>query len=263
MRFIAYGCSYTQGAELADDWLTGKDHSTVDKEKRETSVHKFYKKYTKGMRKGMWDEEYVRRMNDKSYAGTIARILKVKEYINRGEAGNTNKAMFLDVAKDIQSGFIKKDDIIFVGLTSSDRYTWFRDGRTHHGQAGGGSWPSETVKNVILGTWTDDDFAYETVLAVRALRDLLKDYKFFYQTIHFPLADVSYKTALAESVLNELKDIDRNSVIPGLSLWTEISYNDNLPDPPCHGYAHPKFEVARAFGQKVGKALKTKLGSSQ
>ena len=139
MRFIAYGCSYTQGAELADDWLTGKHHNTVDKEKRETGVHKFYKKYTKGMRKGMWDDDYVKIMNDRSYAGEIARTLGVKKYINRAESGNTNKAMFLDVAKDIQSGFIKKDDIIFVGLTSSDRYTWFKEGRTHHGLAGGGS----------------------------------------------------------------------------------------------------------------------------
>ena len=260
MRFIAYGCSYTQGAELADDWLSGKHHNTIDKEKRETSVHKFYKRYTKGMRKGMFDPEYIRKMNDRSYAGEIARTLKVDEYINRGAAGNTNKAMFLDVAQDIQSGFIEKDDIIFVGLTSSDRYTWFHNGRTHHGQAGGGSWPSETVKKVIIGTWTDDDFSYETILAVRALRDLLQDYKFFYQTVHFPFSDMQYKTSLTESVLKELMDIDKRSVIAGYSIWREIALNTDLPDPPQHGYEHPKVEVATAFGRNVGNAIRVKLG---
>ena len=69
-----------------------------------------------------------------------------------------------------------------------------------------------------------------------------------------------YKTALTESVLNELKYIDNSSVVPSYSIWIEISYNNDLPDPPQHGYQHPKVEVATAFGRKVGDALRAKLG---
>lgn len=262
MRFIAYGCSYTFGAELADDWLTGKHHNTVDKEKTKLGVTKFYQKYTKGWRNRTIDTnpEYIELSNKRSYAGEIARTIGATEYINRATSGNTNKAMFLDVAEDIQNGFIKKDDIIFVGLTSSDRYTWIHNGRTHHGLPGGGSWPSEEVRKAILGSWTDDDFAYETILSIRALRDLLKDYKFFYQTIHFPYARLPYKTDLTESILTELKDVDSNAVVPEYSMWDEITHNKNLPDPPAHGFAHPKVEVATEVGKKIGTVLRAKLG---
>lgn len=261
MRFIAYGCSYTQGAELADDWLTGKNHLTVDKEKQKTSVDKFYRKYTRDMPDGINNSEYVKIMNERSYAGEIARTLGVTDYVNRAMSGNTNKSMFLDVVKDVQSGFIKQDDIIFVGLTSSDRYTWFKNGRTHFGLASGGSWPNPKVKNAILSSWTDDDFSYDTILATRALCDLLKEYKFFYQTTHFPFSQLPYKTNLTKSILTELEDIDRDAILPNESLWTEIADNKNLPDPSSHGYSHPKIEVASAFGQKVGFALKSKLGN--
>jgi len=262
MRFIAYGCSYTYGAELADDWLTGKHHNTIDKEKVELGANKFYQKYTSWRGFGPIDDnpEYVKRSNERSYAAEIAKTIGATEYINKAKSGNTNKAMFLDVAQDIQNGFLKKDDIIFVGLTSSDRYTWFDSGRTHHGLPGGGSWPNDKVRVAILGSWTDDDFAYETILATRALRDLLKDYKFFYQTIHFPYTRIPYKTALTESILVELKDIDDNAVVPEYSMWDEITCNKNLPDPPSHGFQHPKIEVANAVGKKVGIALRTKLG---
>lgn len=262
MRFIAYGCSYTQGAELADDWLTGKHHITIDKEKQKVGVEKFYQHYTDEKaipRLGEnWKEKYHRVMRDRSYAAQISKVIQPKEYVNRATSGNSNKSLFLDVAKDMQDGFIKQDDIVYVGLTSADRYTWFQHGRMHHGLPMGGSWPNKKARNAILGTWIDDDYCYETILAVRALEGLLKNYKFFYQTVHYPFTQIYKREGMTDAVWKELIEVDRNSIVPGYSFWTEIDAGNY--ENPTHGFHHPRLEIATKFGNRIGTALRAKLG---
>lgn len=254
MRFIAYGCSYTQGAELADDWLTGKHHLTIDKEKKSLGVDAFYQKYTKDYNR----DKYERIMAQKSYAAKVAAAINADAYINRATAGKSNKAIFLDVVEDMQSGFIQDDDLIFVGFTSSDRYTWFQNGKTHYGLPMGGSWPNPKLRNQILKTWSDDDYLYDTVVGFYALKGLLKNHKFFYQTVHYPYTDLHTKSEITQSIWNELINIERTCIVPGYSFWMEIEHGDY--ENPTHGFHHPRHEIANAFGQKVGIALKKKLG---
>ena len=115
MKFIAYGCSYTQGAELADDWLTGKHHLTIDKEKQALGVGAFYQKYTKDYDR----DKYERIMSQKSYAAKIAASIGPVDYVNKAAAGKSNKAIFLDVL-DIEKS-AKKNNRYDRGRDASEK----------------------------------------------------------------------------------------------------------------------------------------------
>jgi hypothetical protein len=273
MKFIAYGCSYTRGDELADDWLTGESFAKVNKSKRKSKgTYEWFQKATAAKNEsfgyGNWHIEYEKLMKDRSYANSIAKELKAAailssksdNYVNRGISGNSNKAIFLDILKDIQSGFITRKDIIFVGLTSTDRYSWFRHGHLANGMATGGEWPNTKVRDAILSSWSDDDFCYDTVVAFRAMQGLLRKHKFFYQTLHYPFTEMFEKPKIAQPVWQELEKIDAGAAAPHYSFHNEIS--KGIWEDPQHGFYHPRQEIADVVGRAIGKGIVAQLGGT-
>lgn len=255
MKLFAYGCSYTYGSELADDFLTGKSvQETEAIKKMLKSSREFLNNYCKNEKK---KDKWETLSKNRSYARFIADECNL-EYINRAVVGSSNIEIFYNILKDIKNNLISKDDVIFVGLTSLPRYTWFDNQRLVTGHPTNDLWPTEKFKRQYLLNTSDNDYILQLATHIRAIFDLCKDYKFFYQTTHWPYTMTYSESSVSRELFEELKLIDENAVLPYHCLFFE------LPEPQnyviySHTYGHPFKEFHKLFGKKLGEAIREKI----
>lgn len=250
MKLFAYGCSYTYGTELADHLTTNKSIEKTDRLKKKKGYNKFYETY--GFANGI--EE-----NKLAYPASIAKTLGMKEYENRAQPGLGTLNMFYRLLQDIQDNLISKDDIIFVGLTSFNRYSWFKP--TGHHTAGlptGGDWPSEDFKKQIILHTSDNDWLLNNIAFTKAIQQITKGYKFFYQTIHWPYTHVCREEKTAPTIFKELENIDTHALLPFRCIFYETP-NPNEYERYSHGFGHPFQQYHESFGKKLGEAILEKI----
>lgn len=119
-RIVSYGCSYTQGAELADHLiLRYRDPSDVDESKRKTGT------FPKGC--VIWEDNMKREYESLlTYAGFLAKKFNV-DHCSRGVAGYSLGQIVYDIILDLEKNVITQEDLILVGLTGVGRFFYFNE----------------------------------------------------------------------------------------------------------------------------------------
>jgi len=256
MNFFAYGCSFTYGAELADQHFCKKTREETERIKSSMSQPEFRNKYITGR-----EDEYENLMHERSYASRIAKIIGAKKYINRAVSGGSNMHMFYNILEDIKTGKITTNDVIFVGLTSPQRYVWYDKTASQFRSTtvSGGPWPSEKFRKQYATNVSDQDYVLQIVQTFYAIKEITKDFKFFYQTTWWPYTHTYKKHEVNNNSLYScLTDIDNNALIPNIGLFYE------LPEPAnytkySHTFGHPYQEYHVSYGNKLGHALLSEL----
>jgi hypothetical protein len=119
-RLVVYGCSYTTGAETVDeDWYPGAEEI-----KAKYGIHYFYDLLTKKY-KDFNFHIYDTASKKNSWANQLADKLGVP-CLNNAISGNSFHKMYWELEKDLNTGIIKDDDLIFVGITSPERLIDFK-----------------------------------------------------------------------------------------------------------------------------------------
>lgn len=250
MKLFAYGCSYTYGSELADHLSTNKSIEKTEKLKQKMGHNRFYEKYG-------WPHKD--KENALAYTASIAKVLGLENYENRAYPGHGTLNMFYRLLQDLQNNLISKDDIIFVGLTSFNRYSWFRNTGKHEvGLPTGGNWPSEDFKKQIVLHTSDNDWILNNIAFTKAIQELCKGYRFFYQTTHWPYTHTYGAEGIDPAIFRELENIDSNALLPfrGIYYETPDSYKWKLYS---HAFGHPFQEYHDSFGKKLGESILEKI----
>lgn len=113
MKIIAYGCSYTAGAELLDHKLPIYEH------KSRLKIPQWYrlieKKNLTSKYKELDDEaKYL------AWPAQLAKILNL-DMVNNGVKGGSNGLSVWKLMHDIELNRINNDDLVLVGLTTLHR----------------------------------------------------------------------------------------------------------------------------------------------
>ena len=257
MKLFAYGCSYTFGSELADEDVTGMSRKETDALKSKIGESAFYEKYVE--RANKW-HMYNRLMKERSYANYIAKTLGLDTYINRAVPGASNTHIFYQLLEDINSNNIDKDDIIFVGVTSFTRFSWHNESRNRLESCmiQGGLWPSKKFKDQYVKHVSDKDYILQNIQSIYAMKSLAKNYKFFYQTVHWPLTRMYPFSDVGNPLYKSIMNINNDIVLPGHCLFFETPDPDNY-QLYTHAFNHPYKEFHESFGNKLGEKIREKI----
>jgi hypothetical protein len=165
-RIIAYGCSYTSGAELMDHVYLNMTFDRCNSIKKyfsfnPTTVSKFSKFYN------IKEADSLNRQN--SWAAHLSKKLN-KSFENRAEQGSGLDQVYFKICEDLRNGLINKDDLVIVGLIDIDRVIVFNH---------------VSIRSLLLGWQLRDNNPHDVTL-VELLND---DWLFFnyYKTLKLML----------------------------------------------------------------------------
>lgn len=127
-----FGCSFTEGAETPDHKFLGISREECDAIKRKTTWGKFYSMLHTTIQKNYNLPELddaVKMLRDEnikhSWAKYLADLLDMK-YYNYAHNGTGLEHLYIQLELNIQ--YVDPDnDIVFIGLTSKDRYVFIDD----------------------------------------------------------------------------------------------------------------------------------------
>lgn len=248
-----YGCSFTAGGELADEFLTGRSRKKTEKIKQKLGPSNFSKKYivplTGDQREEFWNLEKKR-----SYATSLANGLGVP-HRNVAQNGSSTKQMCFEIIKDIIDGVIKKEDYIFLGLTTPYRYTLFvEDNHMRTSQVNDNNWPNNTFRDQILGNFTDNDWLFDLVLTINSLKSICKDYNFYYSHAFLPYTIQFDSSKVSTYIWKEIEKIDQEAVLPETYLGAFV--NGNKGDTKHYTFGHPDVKYHGPFGMMLAEKIK-------
>jgi hypothetical protein len=254
-RIVAYGCSFTEGAELADHMFLDplKPIAEFDKIKRDNP--NFYKKY----------HDWVEIQNDLQYlqknlswAKHLSNNFRV-DFLNRGFGGNSMMNIVYNIETDLKSGELTDTDFIVVGITVPDRWMFFKDNgdpervlftRTNF-------WPTKEFQEDFVVHIANDYFRlYFWFNSIKYL-DMLSERlggRLIQQYVHHPWHDYKKWTSveLKPSFVQTLEEIDtfKSIIDPNYAMGKFINWHTDT-----HGSYHPKVEFHRQFADYITNKL--------
>lgn len=256
MKLFAYGCSFTYGSELADSDFAKMSREQTEILKTKIGHTGFYNRYIHKR----FDKEYTELMHKKSYVHTIADIINADSYINRAVPGGSNTHVFYRILEDINLGNISSEDIIFVGYTSFNRFTWYDKTETEFKSTtvANGDWPSQKFQKQYILNTSDQDYILQNVQTYYAIKEITKKFKFFYQTTQWPYTHTYGHIPIDNSLSSSLQEIDKNALLPETCLHYETPDAKNWEN-YVHSFGHPYEEYHKTFGKKLGEAILEKI----
>ena len=112
-RVVAYGCSYTAGAELADEDFI-KDADAI---KRKIGLPKFNIQYSKIIN----SPELIEAQQKKTFVSHLSKLLEV-DVLNRAMSGTGLEEHITRFRYDIMSNNLNRNDLVVLGITSMNRW---------------------------------------------------------------------------------------------------------------------------------------------
>jgi hypothetical protein len=254
-RIVAYGCSFTEGSELADFLIDpALPIAELDRRKREEKFN-FYESY-KHYKDIAPDITSIQK--NLSWAKQLANKFGVG-FENRAHGGNSMENVVFEIEKDLKSGFLTDTDFIVVGVTSPDRWMFFTpEGHAQRVMLSNGMfWPTiELYNEFILNVANDYYNLYHWYISLKFL-DLLSDRlggRLVQQYIHGRYDDYKRwtKKPINPKFVNILEEANSfNSVIDyNYSLGNYIHWDNDT-----HGMHHPRIEFYKQFTDHIYKKL--------
>jgi len=180
-RIVAYGCSHTAGSELADHlfWKTPITRQELDTIKRDYTARGSPDFYRDNLQLGYND--VIEAQSKLSWAGQIAKRLNVP-ILNKGIPGSSMQSMIYAIERDFTLGVIGEYDLILVGATSMERWTYFEK-EERFGMPWPATpiigypryWPSESFHNEFVEHIADDYFLFFNYFTSLKYLDLLSN----------------------------------------------------------------------------------------
>lgn len=259
-RCFFFGCSFTEGSEICDNELLGISREDCDKLKRKMKLSKFYdymydivqKKYQLQNDRNIISD-FVRNNNiEKSWAKHLSIRLDM-DCVNLARGGTGHEFLICELERTID--MIDSDDIVFIGLTSPDRYLVIDD-----------NW-NPVNKLLNTGKHPFDVFTEKTIIwnywrQVRHISLLLNSRNIQHYFVPVFLSEIwSWESNNSNigNLVDKFKDSITPRMIPLRSLKTELIYG--LPHPPkvCPyetGYEHVYEEGHILYANLVYEQLK-------
>ena len=249
-RVVAYGCSFTAGTELADhEYFQGLSAEQVDDLKRKIGIEKFYLDlYTSRSAREIVDAREQQLVWPKWFSDYFN-----VDYLNRAKSGSSNQATVYTIERDLADDIIRPDDLIVVGITSPQRWFWFRENAVPLSPNFGFApdWPSQSFHDEFIKTVGNDYFIlynlYQSMKYLDMLSDRL-DGRLVMQFVHHPANDyvewmnVSEDFRFMFNSHNNFKSIvDVNYSFGNIINW----------DADTHGFCHPKADFHKQFGHNL------------
>lgn len=254
-RIVAYGCSLTEGSELADYLLLPeKTFDEINVLKKKFGADKFYEKF--GSNNTMQEVRQVQ--------GTLTWVRWLADkfsvpYVNKGICGNSVQGMIFDIEKDLASNFLTETDLIIVGLTCYDRWLYFDDTGNHISPVFGYNdrWPSDHVHKVILTNIGNEYFLlYNWFQSIKYL-DLLSEKlngRLLQQYMHYTINDYLrfIDAEISDDFLTIIKQVESfNSIIDhNACLGKLVQWGVNT-----HAYNHPPVESHKVLATELFNTL--------
>lgn len=264
-RLVAYGCSYTAGAELADaDYIPGLTLDQINLEKTLLGNSEFYKKYFGNWRTA--EHGIAIRENEISRAWP-AKLIKELDlswsYLNRARSGSSMQEIVATLEYDLYNGIIKDTDLVIIGITSDARVLKFDD----NGYAQSlvcsdldDRWRSRLMRDLFIQEFANDYWLlYNWYQSINYIDMLSKKFngRILQQYLHSNYSQhVNNKILKSEflNITNNLKNC--NSIVDfDLSFYTttEVWNNTNT-----HGFHHPYESVHSSFAKQLSIKIKEK-----
>lgn len=234
-RIIAYGCSYTAGAELLDHVILGKDVEECDKLKKRLGFDNFYRTFP--------EITMNHRVNlNASWAAQLAKLLN-KDFVNHAVVGTSLDHAYYLLCEDIIKGFITTDDLVLVGLTTPNRLLRFENGiGTPYSFVMTAPININSLseyKNLLIDFYNDDKLSFEYSKTVFSLHQLSSVINIKLQPM-FNFDDIIFnKTILSQRMLSVVSHLINNSKDSILE-YSNFLDIDHLPN--C-GFGHPGYSA--------------------
>jgi len=256
-RILAYGCSFTNGAELADHILLGISAEEMDYLKDTKSRDEVYQLFSD---RNFFNLEIEKAQHRLVWACKIADKFGV-DFENRAKAGSSNQGMLFEVQRDLASGRILDTDLILVGLTNECRWLYFNDqglpmnvlfGVEHN-------WPNKNVHNEMSLIANDFFLLYQYYNTLTQFNNLHKELnnRLLVQYLHHSFKDyINFHRTQLTTNQEFMKLMEQNcnleSVIDNDYCFGKFVHWDN----DTHGYYHPKEEFHQILADHLyGKLI--------
>jgi len=248
-RLVAYGCSFTFGAELSDHIILNKPMIELDREKRSIGIEgfdKFISSYPK-----LKNEISKKVCNRLSYSAKLAKLLDL-QYSNRAVVGNSLQGTVFNIENDLSNGYLKDSDLILVGITSPSRWLYFLnngDIRTPN-LAYGIDWPNKKFYEEFVAIFGNPfNFMYQYFFHLKYIELLSKNLNGRVFCVWTHAVYGQYKgwnktenDNLLYLICDQIENFD-SIIAPNLSLYGLITDYES----ETHGFTHPKQEIHDKF----------------
>jgi hypothetical protein len=264
-RLVAYGCSYTQGAELADaDFIPGLTIDQINSEKNLLGNPGFYNKYL-----GSWfadtrgatirEKEILR-----AWPSKLIKELGVQwSYLNRARPGSSMQEIVFTLEKDLYNGVIGDNDLIIIGITSPLRVLRFNDQGDPQSLVCtdlDSRWHSPAMRELFIQQFVNEYWElyhwYQSINYIDLLSEKFNN-RILQQYLHLTYTQHTSNKELKTEFLKITNNLENcNSIVDSnLSFYTTDGGWDNT----CtHGFHHPYESVHASLAKRLAIKIKEK-----
>jgi len=253
-RILAYGCSYTAGAEIMDHVIMGVSFEECNQRKTD------YLKNSNGESCFIkFNQDFNIKSNDplirySSWAGQLANLLNL-EFENRARSGSGLDEQYLKILDDYNQGLILEEDLVLVGLTNIDRIPDFRSKEkitTLLCQ----NIPDDIGSKLLLDIFNDDYLIFQYFKNLILLNSLNSKMQLKMQPLSVTMLD-EYLTSLNITNNKQFTKDVWNGVIDNMLLPEEFLKRPvvNGKEVVC-GFLHPPLESHIELAEKIYNQIK-------
>lgn len=261
-RIVAYGCSYTAGAELSD-YLGFPDISIAESEnlKRTTSPHEFYQILSTNMEKhNILRGDLDAYNQEHAWPSYLSKRFGV-DCINQASNGASNQYMVHAIERDLANNIIKDTDLIIVGLTSYSRWFYLDNTATPRkplvGYYSEIEWPTREFYDnyLVYVSGTNDAYAWSLANRHLALLSEKLGHRILVQPLIVNLEDLNdvAKSTNDREFINTITHINNTPYIISKynSFSTATGHEFSEPWPISHGFGHPTQQQQEKFAEFI------------
>jgi hypothetical protein len=247
-RIVSYGCSFTAGQELGDAQVLGIPEDELDKFKQTVIGSRADELVYKGRREEC--DAVGHKLAWPNYIGAALGI----PVLNQARFGTSVEASIFSIERDIETGLIRDNDLILVGITSPGRFSWV-DGTGHHITQifdDRDCWFDKNLHDALARHWLSEENVIWNYLHHIRYLDYLSDKldgRLKMTMAVFPLRNILKEYSRVKKTLPWLYDLKfSNLLLPNQSISNPEGYR--------HGWRHPKIESHKKYAKTIYDELK-------
>jgi len=264
-RLVAYGCSYTAGAELADaDYIPGLTLEQINSEKTLLGNFEFYKKYFSIERSPELNNNIRQNEISRAWPAKLIKELNMPwEYLNRARSGSSMQEIVVTLEHDLYNGIIGDNDLIIIGITSDLRVLKFND----YGDPQSlvctdldGRWTSLVMRELFIREFVNEYWAmyswYQSINYIDMLSQKFNG-RILQQYLHSTYSqNVNHKNLKTEflKITNNLENC-KSIIDSNLSFYTTTTKWNSTN---THGFHHPYESVHDSLAKQIAIKIKEK-----
>lgn len=256
-RILFYGCSFTAGAELADqELLPNLPKTEIDKLKKEEKYH-FYNRFDVDLREKLEKE--------KSWARWFADDVGLP-YENRAKGGSSTSQIVFSIEEDLARNAIEDTDIIIVGTTSPERICKFTNFGAESIILNQNQWPASFEREFLMNIANDNYLLFNWYKEIKYL-DLLSNRlgNRLYQQWVWATWDQNLDFVDNNGPFYKLDPYMKKILHPGIVFDSFI--NNNISFTSLNAWYpenqevlhHPKLHIQQQFGKMIAESFKAKV----